>query len=298
MTSIAVEICERLAALARVGYPVRHAVTQLPAWFDGSIDAIPAAARRARLGYPMSRCLEPLGPVFGDDFPYLLRCLGTTAEAGADWARELDRLAEAIRARAAREREASIAAAGATLSARTIAVLPFLMLPVAVKQLSDPAVAMSVVAGVALGYVGYRWLRRIVPSPPADDPTAALADEVAASVTAGMSLDRALRDAVSRRHELASSVRKVDLGASWADVLASSSPEIAGALVDASRTGTPVAASLRRRASEIRRRRAQSFQNRVQRAPIRMVIPLVCCILPSFILVAIVPLLRGLAHPA
>jgi tight adherence protein B len=227
----------------------------------------------------------------------LVRCLGSTAAIGADWARELDDLAEAIKERAARDRDASVAGAGATLSARTIAALPFLMLPIVVRQAGDPAVAICIGLGLALGYAGYRWLTRIVPPAPADDPMATLADELAAAVSAGLSLDGALREAASRRDELARAVRQVDLGGRWVDVLSTEAGQIARAVQDAMTTGVPVETSLRRTAQEIRYRSAQAFEERVQRAPIRMVVPLVTCILPSFVLVAIVPLLRGLAQP-
>lgn len=295
---IAVDICERLAALARAGFPPRRALTELPSRVGYADDGIASAARRASLGYPIVRSLEPLAPTFGPAFPRFLRCFGSAAAAGADWARELDAVAASIRERSAQERAAKISGAGATLSARTIAALPFLMLPVAIKQLSDPAVALSAVLGIALGFVGYRWLVRIVPSAPVDDPGADLADELAASLSSGASLDQALREAASGREEMVPCVRKVDLGARWIDVVSDLSPGIGRALHDASTTGTPIVGSLRRSAAEIRREKAQAFERQVQRAPIRMVIPLVCCILPSFVLVAIVPLLRGLAPPA
>jgi tight adherence protein B len=292
------EICERLATLARAGFSPRQALIELPDRIEAQEERARSVARRARLGYPLARCLDPFAELFEDHLPRLRRCLGSSAVTGADWARELDDLAEAIRDRAARQRDASVAGAGATLSARTIASLPFLMLPIAVKQAGDPAVAICIGLGLALGVAGYRWLTRIVPPPPADDPMATLADELAASVSAGMSLDGALRDAASRRNELAKAVRKVDLGGRWITVLSVEAGEIAGAVRDALATGVPVETSLRRRALEIRRRDAQAFEERVQRVPIRMVVPLVTCILPSFVLVAIVPLLRGLAQPA
>ena len=292
-----VEICHRLATLARAGHSPRQALIELPDRLEAEHDRATSVARRARLGYSLPLSLKPFAALFEDHYPRLVRCLGSTAATGADWARELDDLAEAIRDRGARDRDASVAAAGATLSARTIAALPFLMLPIAVKQARDPAVAICIGLGLALGYAGYRWLSRIVPRAPSDDPMATLADELAAAVSAGLSLDGALREAASRRDELARAVRKVDLGGRWVTVLATEAGEIARAVQDAMATGVPVETSLRRGAQEIRHRNAQAFEERVQRAPIRMVVPLVTCILPSFVLVAIVPLLRGLAQP-
>jgi tight adherence protein B len=294
----AVEICDRLSALARAGYPVRRALEALPGRIDDPADEIFSVARRAALGSPIELCLEPLAPSFGVDFPRFRRCLGSAASRGANWARDLDEVSASLRDRETRARAAAISGAGATLSARTIAFLPFLFLPVAVKQITDPLVAASVACGLLLGYCGYRWLLRIVPAPPPDDRIASLAEEVAASLDAGISLDLALRDAVGRRRDLRPLLRKVDLGGRWVDLLLDAAPPIGRALDDAVATGVPVASSLRRSAAEIRREAAQAFEKDLERTPIRMVVPLVCCILPSFILVAIVPLLKGLAQPA
>ena len=295
MTSI--EICQRLATLGRAGYPPRQALIELPNRSGPGDDRAISAARRALLGVSLPRCVEPFGALFGDHHPRFVRCIGSSAATGANWARELDDLAEEIKERDALDRDATVAGAGATLSARTIAALPFLMLPIAVKQAVDPAVAICMALGLALGFAGYRWLTRIVPTAPADDPMATLAVELAAAVSAGLSLDGALREAATRRDELARAVRRVDLGGRWVDVLTTEAGEIARAVQDAMATGIPVELSLRRRAQEIRHRNAQAFEERVQRAPIRMVVPLVTCILPSFVLVGIVPLLRGLAQP-
>ena len=297
MTSSAVEVCERLAALGRAGYPVRQALKSMP---DGRANPnrdVVTAARRAALGCSLGQCAEPLARVFGPDFDRFVRCIDS-AGSGGDWARGLDDVAAAIRDRHARERAAAISGAGATLSARMIAFLPLLLLPVALKQLSDPAVVVSVAAGLVLGYCGYRWLLRIVPVPPADGLVAGFADEVAASLSAGIALDEALRDSAGRREELRPLVRKVALGGRWADLLLDHAPPVARALEDTAATGVPIAISLRRTATEIRREAAQVFERDLERAPTRMVVPLVCCILPSFLLVGIVPLLRGLAQPS
>ena len=296
--TISVEVCERLAALGRAGYPLRKALETVPDRMDHPRPAVLSVARRAALGSPLEMCIEPMATIFGSDFARFARCLDSAGSGGTDWARELDDVAVAIRDRESRERAAAISGAGATLSARTIAFLPFLLLPVALRQLTDPTVAASVAVGIALGYCGYRWLLRIVPEPPADGLVAGLADEVAAALSAGISLDEALREAAGRREVLRPLVRKVDLGGRWVDILLDQAPPIGRALDDAAATGVPIATSLRRTASEVRRETAQIFERDVERAPIRMVVPLVCCILPSFLLVAIVPLLRGLTQTA
>ena len=58
--------------------------------------------------------------------------------------------------------------------------------------------------------------------------------------------------------------------------------------------GVPVAAAL----DEFARRRAESLENAleraIRRAPVKMVVPLTLCVLPSFALLALTPFLRSL----
>ena len=287
-------ICERLATLARAGLPVRAALEQLPERLGTDDAAVVAVGRRARLGGSIDSCLEPLGQMFGDALPGLRACL---SGCGTDWARGVEEIAASITKRRAAERSAAISGAGATLSARIIAGLPLLMLPVAVNQMRDPLVAASVGLGLLLGLAGYRWLKRATPAAPADDIDAIVADEVAASLRAGASLHVAFTRALRSRPEMRAVLRRVDLGSAWHEALSPDLPVLASSLKDIERTGSPVVGSLCRMAQTMRSETNDRFATEVQRAPVKMVLPLVCCVLPSFVLVAIVPLLRGLAHP-
>ena len=289
-------MCDRLAALGRAGYGVRSALIELPARTQTRDEVLVSVGRRASLGAPIALCLEPLRAEFGGNLPRLSACLESTS--GTNWASALEELAASIRERTEAERAAAVAGSGATLSAKTIAILPLLMLPVVARQLTDPLVATSIFLGLALGASGYRWLVRVIPAPNLDDPMAVLADDLAALLRTGLSFDAAMRTAISTRPCLTRALHRADLGASWPVALATDAAPIASAIADAERTGSPLGEVLRRSASAIRREAQQRFERKVERAPVKMVVPLVCCILPSFVLVAIVPLLRGLAHPA
>lgn len=66
---------------------------------------------------------------------------------------------------------------------------------------------------------------------------------------------------------------------------------LVAALVDSHRTGAPLGPSLDRAAEaarDVRRRRAEE---RARRLPVTLLFPLVCCVLPAFGLLAVVPLL-------
>jgi len=294
---LSVAVCERLAGLARSGFSVRGALVELRDRIESDRGDLCAVARRARLGAPIDRCLEPLAPEFGEALPELRACLSAAAMSGANWAEALDKLGNSISDRAALRRSADVAGAGAKLSARVIAALPLLMLPAGLRQVTDGVVAGSIFLGLCIGVVGYRWLVRVIPAPPPDDAGAVVADEVAASLDLGSSLDEALGDALERRAALRRAARRAALGMPWSAALSIDLPPVAAAIADAETTGTPVAESLRRTAASVRRDARLRFQREVQRAPVKMVLPLVSCCLPSFVLITIVPLLRGLSRP-
>lgn len=291
------ELCERLAALLRSGHSVRSALVDLPRHVGTPFDSVIRCARLASLGASFDRCLAVLAEDFGPELDALPPLLNTATASGSDTARSLDRCAGMLRRRERARRDAEVAAAGARMSARTIAALPLMMVPLAIRQASDPLVVVALGIGVALWLVGYRWLVRVIPVPEDGPRDAVIAEEVAAALQSGQSLDRALRSSLLA-HGPPTAARRACLGAPWSRAL---DPEYAGlarSLGDAGRTGVPVAFALESFAQEEHRIADQRFQERVGKAPVRMVVPLVCCMLPSFVLVAIVPLLRGLSLAA
>jgi pilus assembly protein TadC len=68
---------------------------------------------------------------------------------------------------------------------------------------------------------------------------------------------------------------------------------VALAVASAERTGVPLAGSLDRLAAEARAELRRAGQERARRLPVLMLLPLVFCVLPAFVLVAIVPMLAG-----
>lgn len=68
---------------------------------------------------------------------------------------------------------------------------------------------------------------------------------------------------------------------------------LAGAIALAERTGDPIAPVLDRLAEEARRHRRRLADTAARELPVRLSVPLVCCTLPAFVLLAIVPVLAG-----
>lgn len=69
--------------------------------------------------------------------------------------------------------------------------------------------------------------------------------------------------------------------------------DLCGALVGAARDGAPVGPALERVAFELRLTRRIEAETRARRTSVLLLFPLVGCVLPAFVLLAVVPLLLG-----
>lgn len=75
--------------------------------------------------------------------------------------------------------------------------------------------------------------------------------------------------------------------------LGTQGPALVEALIAAHQTGAPLAGPLAHLAASGRDLRRRSAEARARRLPVTLLFPLVCCILPAFALLAVVPLLAG-----
>lgn len=95
---------------------------------------------------------------------------------------------------------------------------------------------------------------------------------------------------------LRSSLARLDRPESLAEVLHAWSRSIEGAadevvavIVESERRGTPLAVALRRLGDDRRRARHLEALEAARRAPVAMLLPLVACVLPAFVLLTVVP---------
>jgi tight adherence protein C len=68
---------------------------------------------------------------------------------------------------------------------------------------------------------------------------------------------------------------------------------LVAALVASERYGAPLAASLERLADEVRRDRRRRAEEAARKVPVKLLFPLVCCTLPAFALLTVVPLVAS-----
>ncbi|NLD76740.1 MAG: hypothetical protein GX643_08735 [Acidimicrobiales bacterium] len=112
-----------------------------------------------------------------------------------------------------------------------------------------------------------------------------------------MVADRApepLRPALSAaRSSLAHGMSLADALAGLGAELGVLGPSLTGALAASAATGAPLGPALHDVASIARDRRRREAENEARRLPVTLLFPLVCCVLPAFVLLAVVPLLAA-----
>lgn len=130
-------------------------------------------------------------------------------------------------------------------------------------------------------------------------------DLLALAVTAGCTVPQAVAVVAARGHgAVARSLRGVvaatGRGARCADALEALPTALGDAvrplvapLVACERYGAPVADALDRVASEVRAGQRRRAEEAARRIPVKLLFPLVLCILPAFALLTVVPLLAG-----
>jgi len=71
---------------------------------------------------------------------------------------------------------------------------------------------------------------------------------------------------------------------------------LAEALADSDRAGVPLGPALDLVAADARRERRHRAELIARRLPVQLCFPLVVCVLPSFVLLTVAPLLAGTVH--
>ena len=99
---------------------------------------------------------------------------------------------------------------------------------------------------------------------------------------------------------LGAAVRATQVGVTLDDALAAVTLRLGepvrgviGALVGSARDGVPLEPALVRLADDARRARRRAAEERARRLPVRLLFPLIGCVLPAFALLTVVPLLAG-----
>ena len=248
-----------------------------------------AAADAAALGEPVAAAITgacTLTPGSSISWPVLAAAWSVAEEAGAPLAASLRDLAAGLRDEAQLRREVRAALAGPAASARLVTTLPLLAVAfgatlgfdtVAVL-VANPLGLACLALGSALLWAGRRWNAALAARASRGRGDAGLELELlAVAMSSGSSIERA-RGVVHRA--MAEHGLQPDDGRS------------ADAMLDlAARAGAPVADLLRAEAFRLRRAARAAGAERAAALGVRLMVPLGLCVLPSFVLLGVAPLM-------
>ena len=254
----------------------------------------------------------------GEGVALAAAALALGAELGGTAARSLDGVADTLRDRNGVRNEVRALSTQARASAAVIALAPLAFSMVV--ALADPgSVAFLVTSPVGLGCLalgivldalGGWWMRGIVRRAARErDPVAAetadVTDLFVLALGAGLNLRLAV-DAVAERAPaswapaLSRVVERVSRGQRVSDALDAVPDELGGAartlvraLTGAERYGSPLLPMLERLALDARLDRRRRAEEAARRVPVKLLFPLVLCVLPAFGLLTLAPLLAG-----
>jgi tight adherence protein C len=134
-------------------------------------------------------------------------------------------------------------------------------------------------------------------------------DLLTVSVEAGLGFDAALIQVATSMpgplsREFARVLQEMQMGVRRADAMRALGARtrvmelrtVATAIVQATELGVPIAGVLREQAAQMRLRRKQRAEEKARKVPVKIVIPLVLCILPSLFVVVIGPGVISIMH--
>ena len=218
----------------------------------------------------------------------------------------LDHASSVLRDRAACSAELAVAASQSQLSARLLSALPFVLLLGAMlinsqfrSSLLSPIVLCPLFLGLILNRIGWRWITSLISRAVRYEPDiiGQLTEHLCVSLRTGLSMTQSCE----RWRKLSPTGKSVaDLISAGAPLeeallpLATADPisgkHLGHTIVEAERDGLPVLDTVMRLATDHRAQLRRQTDTRIQQLPTRLTIPLVLCVLPSFLLLSVAPL--------
>ena len=218
----------------------------------------------------------------------------------------LDHASSVLRDRAACRAELTVAASQVQLSARLLSALPFLLLagaffisPQFRSSLWSPIVLCPLFFGLTLNRIGWRWISSLISRAVRDEPDSIgeLTEHLCVSLRTGLSMTHAcerwrtvsptgnsVADLISAGTPLEEALLPL------AETQGISGKNLGHTIVEAERDGLPILDTVTRLATDHRIERRRQIDTRIRQLPTRLSIPLVLCVLPSFLLLSVAPL--------
>ena len=253
---------------------------------------------------------DPLTMIAADDLA--TRAIALAAE-GCDAVRATESAARTLRANAAISADSLAAVAHTRASMNVLAAVPLAIAAWLVVRdggareffTSPPGVA-CVVAGVTLHWLGRRWVARLTNAARRTDAAVPdFVDLLTLQVHSGRPPALAfLRASEAVTGDLGEAARRVAAkvrdGDRFVEALTTArtvfdvrAHAVIDALIDTERDGLAPRAIFERLSFDAHQQRRREADARIRALPVRLTLPLVSCILPAYVLLAVVPLLAS-----
>ncbi|KAM9863340.1 type II secretion system F family protein [Leucobacter sp. BZR 635] len=211
--------------------------------------------------------------------------------SGAPFAPALDRIAAALNGVADVEQKREVLLAGPRMTARLVGWLPLAAVAVGFLLGFDPLPVfftplggVLLIGGLLLQYLGLRWANSLTGQVAGLDRVAGLECELMWIALAGGAPPS---EALRRVADAASDCR-----AEWIEFasLRAGRP-LASALATATAVGVSASPLLVDAANKLRAATQSQLEREAERLGVRILIPLACCVLPSFVAIGVVPVI-------
>lgn len=219
----------------------------------------------------------------------------------------LDHASSVLRDRAACTAELAVAASQAQLSARLLSALPFLLLAGALvispqfrTSIGKPLVVFLLICGIILNRLGWRWISSLITRAVRTEPDGIgeLTEHLCVSLRAGLSMIHACERwrSVSVTGNVIADLISTGAPLEEALIPLTTAHQISGknlghTIVEAERDGLPIVDTVTRLATDHRIEQRRQIDTKIRQLPTRLSIPLVMCVLPSFLLLSVAPLI-------
>jgi len=218
----------------------------------------------------------------------------------------LDHAATVLRDRASCQAELAVAASQAQLSARLLSALPFILLSGAVllipqfrSGITSPIVLVFLCIGVMLNRIGWRWISSLIARAIRGEPDdiGELTEHLCVSLRAGLPMIHACErwrgvsatgNSIADFIETGTPLEEALLPLAVAHQI--TGKNLGRTIVEAERDGLPIMETVTRLAADHRAEQRRQIDTRIRQLPTRLSLPLVFCVLPSFLLLSVAPL--------
>jgi Flp pilus assembly protein TadB len=223
----------------------------------------------------------------------------------------LEQAAAILREESRHQNDIVVASAQARSSARILTLLPFAVLLLLFltsastrSELTTVPVLVVLAFGVIFNQLGWHWVKHVVNRSALTHTgiTAHLSDEIVISLRTGISLRQsienwALKNEPQLFHALSTGLPLSQALQEFSLRHDSDAQLLAQILIDADRDGLPVVDTIHSLSSEMRSRRRHASEVQLRQLPTKLALPVVFCILPSFVFLSVLPLvISNLQH--